>query len=68
MVVYFEKKKMERLNSGGERIIFGATLCTLNIGLMKCGRAHRQEAEETRTDFNIVTSFRTSRSFRTQSH
>ena len=29
-------------------------MCTLNIGLMKCGRVEWQEAEETRKDFNIV--------------
>ena len=34
--------------------IFGTNLSTLNIGLMKCGRVKWQEAEETRTDFNIV--------------
>ena len=39
---------MERLNSGDQRIIFGRFLCTLNIGLMKCGRVKWQEAEETR--------------------
>ena len=35
-------------------IIFGTILCTLNIGLMKCGRAEWQEVEETRKEFNIV--------------
>ena len=29
-------------------------MCTLNIGLMKCGRVQWQEAEATRKDFNIV--------------
>ena len=29
-------------------------MCTLNIGLMKCGRARWQEAEATIKDFNIV--------------
>ena len=53
MVIYFEKK-MERLNSGDEKIIFGTNLSILNIGLMKCGRAKWQEAEATRKYFNIV--------------
>ena len=53
MVIYLEKK-MERLNSWDQRIIFGTILCTLNIGLMKCGRVQWQETEETRKDFNIV--------------
>ena len=35
-------------------MIFGSNLSTLNIGLMKCGRARWQEAEATRKDFNIV--------------
>ena len=35
-------------------MIFGTNLSTLNIGLMKCGRAKWQEAEATRKDFNIV--------------
>ena len=29
-------------------------MCTLNIGLMKCGRIQWQEVEETRKYFNIV--------------
>ena len=29
-------------------------MSTLNIGLMKCGRAKWQEAEATRKDFNFV--------------
>ena len=33
--------------------VFGTDLSTLNIGLMKCGRAKWQEAEATRKDFNI---------------
>ena len=53
MVIYLEKK-MERLNSGDEKIIFGTNLSTLNIGLMKCGRVQWQKAEATRKDFNIV--------------
>ena len=66
---------MERLNSGDERIILGTILCTLNTGLMKCGRVQWQEAEETRKDFIIVLirqdkklSPSSSRSFRTQFH
>ena len=35
-------------------MIFGTNLRTPNIGLMKCGKARWQEAEETRKDFNIV--------------
>ena len=38
MVIYLEKK-MERLNSGDSKIIFGTILSDLNIGLMKSGRA-----------------------------
>ena len=53
MVVYLEKM-MERLNSGGYKIIFGTILCILDIGLMKSGRAPWQEEEETRNDFSIV--------------
>ena len=45
---------MERLKSGDQTIIFGTILCTLNIGLTKCGRAKWQEAEVTRKEFNIV--------------
>ena len=52
-VIYLEKK-MERLNSGDEKIVFGTSLGTLNIGLMKCGRVKWQELEATRKDFNIV--------------
>ena len=67
-VIYFEKK-MERSNSGDWKIIFGTNLSTLNIGLMKGGRAKWQEAEVTRKDFNIVLIHQgSSRSFRTQSH
>ena len=47
-------KKMERLNSGDEKIVFGTILCNLNIGLMKSGRVQWQKAEEIRKDFNIV--------------
>ena len=32
----------------------GMILCTLNIGLMKCGRVQWQKAEVTRKDFNSV--------------
>ena len=35
-------------------IIFRTILCFLNIGLMQSGRVKWQEAEATRTDFNIV--------------
>ena len=35
-------------------MIFGVNLSTLNIGLMKCGRARWHEAETTRKDFNTV--------------
>ena len=45
MANYLEKK-MVRLNSGDQKIIFGANLRTLSIGLMKCGRAEWQEAED----------------------
>ena len=48
------KKKMERLNSGDKRIVFVTNLSALSIGLMKCGRAKWQEAEETRKDFSTV--------------
>ena len=53
MVIYFEKK-MERLKSGDEKIVFGTNLRILDIGLMKCGRVEWQEAEAMRKDFNIV--------------
>ena len=54
MVIYIQKK-MEQLNSGDQKIIFGTNLTTLSIGLMKCGRAKWQEAVEAmRKDFNIV--------------
>ena len=53
MVIYLNHK-MERLNSGDWKMIFGTNLSTLNIGLMICGRAWWQEAEATRKDFNIV--------------
>ena len=52
-VIYFEKK-MERLNSGDYKIVFGTTLRILDIGLMKCGRVEWQKAEATRKGFNIV--------------
>ena len=72
MVIYFEKK-MERLNCGDWKMIFETILCNLNIGLMKCGRVKRQEAEETRKEYWFVRtrnslSPSSSRSFRTQSH
>ena len=35
-------------------MIFGTNLSTLNIGLMKCGRATWQEVEATRKGFNTV--------------
>ena len=38
MVIYLEK--MERLNCGDSRSIFGTILCTLNIGLTICGRVN----------------------------
>ena len=44
---------MERLNSGGKKIIFRIILCFVIIGLTKSGRAAWQE-EETRTYFSIV--------------
>ena len=47
-------KKMERLNSGILKIIFGPILSNLNIGLMKSGRALWQEEEETIKFFSIV--------------
>ena len=53
MVIYLEKK-MERLNSGGCKVVFGTKLRTLNIGLMKSGRVRWQKAEETRKYFNSV--------------
>ena len=57
-------------------MIFGTNLCTLNIGLMKCGRVQWQEAEETRQYFKNVLIHQdkkfllpsSSRSFRTQIH
>ena len=45
---------MERLNSGGYKVVFGTNFRTLNIGLMKCGRVEWQEVEAIRKDFNIV--------------
>ena len=48
------EKKMERSNSGDSKIFIGTKLSTLNIGLLKCGRAKWQDAEATRKDFNIV--------------
>ena len=53
MVIYLEKK-MERLNSGDQKIVFGTNLRIFDIGLMKCGRARWQEAEVRRKDFNTV--------------
>ena len=53
MVIYLEKK-MERLNSGDYKIVFGTNLKILDIGLMKCGRVEWQEAEAIRKNFNIV--------------
>ena len=53
MVIYLEKK-MEWLNSGDWKIIFGTNLSTLNVGLTKSGRAAWQETEATRKDFSIV--------------
>ena len=46
MANYLEKK-MERLNSGDEKIIFGTNLRILDIGLMKCGRVKWQEEQST---------------------
>ena len=40
--------------AGDFKIIFRTILCTLSIGLMKCGRAKCQDKEATREDFNIV--------------
>ena len=48
------EKKMVRSNSRDKKMIFGTNWSTLNIGLMKCGRAKWQELEATRKDFNIV--------------
>ena len=48
------EKKMVQSNSGDWKMTFGKKLSTLNIGLMKCGRARWQEAEATRKDFNIA--------------
>ena len=67
---------MGRSNSGDRKMIFRTNLSTLNIGLMKCGRAKWQEAEETRKRFQYcIDSVRrnslppsSSRSFRTQSY
>ena len=53
-MVNHNKKKMRRFNSGHQKILFGTNLRTLNIGLMKCGRARCTEVEATRKDFNIV--------------
>ena len=39
---------MERSNSEDQKILFGANLITLNIGLMLNGRARWQEAKATR--------------------
>ena len=48
------EKKMERLKSGEEKIIFRIVLCFVIIGLTKSGRAVWQKAEATRKDFNIA--------------
>ena len=53
MVIYLEKK-MERLNSGERKIVFGTNLSTLHIGLMMYGKARWQEAEAPRKGFNTV--------------
>ena len=39
-LVNYLEKKMERLNSGDWKIIFGTILKTLSIGVMKCGRVN----------------------------
>ena len=49
------EKETGRSNSGDQKIIFGMNLRTLDIGLMKCGRAKWQEAEATRKDFIFYT-------------
>ena len=76
MVIYFEKT-MERLYSGDKRSIFGTNWYTVNVGLMKCGRAQWQEAERQQWKISILywpistrnyLSPSSSRSFRTQSH
>ena len=54
MVIYLEKK-MERLGSGDEKIVFRTNLRTLSIGLMKCGRAKCQEAEGNKKRFQYCT-------------
>ena len=54
MVIHLEKK-MERLNSGDYKIIFGTNLRILDIGLMKCGRVEWQEAEATRKKIQYCT-------------
>ena len=54
MVIYLEKK-IERLNSGDERIIFGTILCNLNIGLMKCGRVRWQKGGGNKKRFQCCT-------------
>ena len=54
VMVSFLENKMNRLNSGEYKVVFGTNLRTLSIGLMKCARAQWQEAEATRKDFNIV--------------
>ena len=55
MVIYIQKK-MEQLNSGDQKIVFGTNLTTLSIGLMKCVRVQWEEAEATRKYFNIVVT------------
>ena len=54
MVIYLVKT-MERLNSGDWKIIFGTTLCNLNIGLMKDGRAQCQKAGGNKKRFQYCT-------------
>ena len=53
MVIHLEKK-MERLNSGDEQIVFGTKLRILDIGLMK---ASTKDLLETRLEKRI--GFRT---------
>ena len=71
----YTEKKMGRSNSGEWKMIFGTNLSTLSIGLMMCGRARWQEAEQQEKISILCWSVRTrnslpsssSRSFRTQS-
>ena len=73
MVIYFEKK-MERLNSGESKTIFGTILCNLNIGLTKSGRKAWQRRKQEKISVlcwffrNNLVPPSSSRSFRTQSH